>query len=72
MIVTYETVYRPARLFNGLAYRADGRCCAVRVDEQGRILSSSAVRCVWSGSPRFDGWFRERYQIVAVERVIRR
>lgn len=31
------------------------------------ILDTSAVHCVWSGTPRFDAWFRTAYGTVDIQ-----
>ena len=46
--------------FNASLRAATGFTLAL-VDEQGRILDTSAVTCAWAGTPRFDAWFRGRY-----------
>jgi hypothetical protein len=38
-----------------------GKRCKVLVNVQGQIIASSVVRCAWSGTERFDEWFRAMY-----------
>ena len=54
--------------YNGVAFRQGGYCY-VKLDEQGRILESSAVRCVWSGTEKFHDWFVESFDIELVVRI---
>lgn len=58
--------------FNAVAYRASGGWCLVALDADGQILASSAVGCVWSGTPRFHEWFLGRWDIAAVVPLARR
>jgi hypothetical protein len=49
---------------------ACGVCEAeVLADGTDRIVSSGAVSCVWTGTPRFDAWFRARYEPFEVVRL---
>lgn len=53
--------------YNAIAVRPNGGWCRVWVDPRTRrILASSAVRCVWTGTPKFDRWFRRQYPDVVV------
>lgn len=58
---------RPEPAYNGIAVRPNGGWCRVRVDPLTRcILAASSVRCVWTGTPKFDRWFRRQYPGVEV------
>jgi len=53
--------------WNAYALRRGGGWCKVRLDADNRILEASAVSCVWSGTTRFDRWFRGQYPIARIE-----
>lgn len=38
----------------------------VTLDRNGRITACNAISCLWSGSARFDGWFRDQYNPVVL------
>ncbi len=38
-----------------------GLRCVVTVDPAGYLIACNAIRCVWTGSRRFDAWFRDLY-----------
>lgn len=38
----------------------------VELDDQNRIIDCSAIRCVWSGTVRFDDWFRDQYNPIVL------
>jgi hypothetical protein len=50
----------PIISYNGSAVRISNprKACLVALDSSGHILRASGVKCVWSGSRRFDAWFR--------------
>ncbi len=33
----------------------------VTLDVRRRIVACNAIKCLWSGTPRFDWWFRSQY-----------
>lgn len=38
-----------------------GLVVLVTEDDGGRIVDCPRLSCVWSGTPRFDAWFRAQY-----------
>lgn len=38
-----------------------GNIVTVAVGPDGRIVDCARIHSVWSGTPRFDAWFRELY-----------
>lgn len=50
----------------GTARRKDGSTSLVELTTSGRVWRCDAVSCVWSGTERFDGWFRSQYPDVEI------
>jgi len=69
-----EKIENPFDLGRHLAVLAGpflkGTKCFVSITADGKIVGCDRITCKWSGTDKFDAWFREQYNPVVMSRPI--